>query len=188
TASAETWFSVFDQVREALAARRAPPRSKARVPTADFYAESYLRPRTARSAGVLDLRRPDRTTVVAVPERLGDGSLSPCAYIRLLQPLDHPAIGGGMEVVLAKPEEALRYRADILATQRYAVEDTEMADRLVAHCRRQGMRLLYDLDDDLIGIPADHPDAAVLRPRAALIARMVRDADAVWTSTAPLGA
>src|SRR6185312_4202772 len=48
--------------------------------------------------------------------------------------------------------------------------------------------LLYDLDDDLIGIPADHPDAAVLRPRAALIARMVRDADAVWTSTAPLGA
>jgi GT2 family glycosyltransferase/glycosyltransferase involved in cell wall biosynthesis len=186
TAPAEAWLGVFDQVRDALAARRAPPRSKARAPSPDFYAASYLRPRTARSAGVLDLRRPDRTTVVVVPERLEDGSLSPCAYIRLLLPLDHPAIGGGMEVVLAKPGEALRYRADILATQRYAVEDTETADRLVAHCRGQGMRLLYDLDDDLIGIPTDHPDAAVLRPRAGLVARMVRDADTVWTSTAPL--
>ncbi len=182
----EAWLETFDEVREALAAPRAPPRPKPRPPVADFYAESYLKPRTASAAGVLDLRRRDRTTVLVVPERLNDGSLSPCAYIRLLLPLDHPAIGGGMEIVLAKPEEALRYRADILATQRYAVTDAETADRLVAHCRTEGIRLLYDLDDDLIGIPPDHPDADILRPRAGLVARMVRDADAVWTSTAPL--
>jgi glycosyltransferase involved in cell wall biosynthesis len=184
-APAETWLRIFDEVREAVVARRAP-RPKARPPIVDFYAQSYLRPPTAPAIGVIDLRRHDRTTVLVVPERLGDGSLSPCAFIRLLLPLDHPAIGGGMEVVLAKPSEALRYRADILVTQRYAVPDIQSADRLTAHCRAQGMRLLYDLDDDLIGIPADHPDADVLRPRAELVARMVRDADAVWTSTAPL--
>jgi GT2 family glycosyltransferase/glycosyltransferase involved in cell wall biosynthesis len=183
---AKAWLGVFDEVRQALATRRTSRRPEARVPIPDFYAESYLRPRAARATGMLDLRRRDRTTVVVVPERLEDRSLSPCAYIRLLLPLDHPAIGAGMEVVLATPEEALRYRADILVTQRYAVRDAETADRLVAHCRQQRMRLLYDLDDDLIGIPTDHPDAAALRPRAGLVARMVRDADAVWTSTVPL--
>jgi glycosyltransferase involved in cell wall biosynthesis len=88
-----------------------------------------------------------------------------------------------MEIVLVRPAEALRYRADILATQRCAIPESEP---LTAHCRAQGMPLLYDLDDDLIDLPPDHPDAALLRPRAALVARMVRDADAVWTSTAPL--
>ncbi|HST76255.1 MAG TPA: glycosyltransferase [Acetobacteraceae bacterium] len=185
-APAEAWLRILDEVREALAGLRAPPRPKPRRPTADFYADSYLRARTARAPKVLDLRRHDRTTVVVVPERLDDGSLSPCAYIRLLLPLDHPGIGRGMEVVLATPEEAMRYRANILATQRYAVADSATADRLVAHCRSQGMRLLYDIDDDLIGIPPDHPDAETLRPRAGSVARMVREADVVCTSTAPL--
>ncbi len=186
-APVEAWLRTFEAVRESLAARRPPPRPKVRRPVADFYAEAYLQPLAtpAVQSGVVDLRRRDRTAVVVVPERLGDGSLSPCAYIRLLLPLDHPAIGGGMEIVLAKPAEAMRYRADILATQRYAVAET---DRLTAHCRALGMSLLYDLDDDLIGLPPDHPDAAVLRPRAELVARMVRNADAVWTSTAPLRA
>jgi hypothetical protein len=42
------------------------------------------------------------------------------AYIRLLQPLDHPAIGGGWDIVLA--DAGLRFHiAPTSLSQRYAV-------------------------------------------------------------------
>ena len=59
----------------------------------------------------------------------------------------------------------------------------EAAEALVAHAKRTGAVLIYDLDDDLTNIPANHPDAAVLRPRARVVRRMLEKADAVWLST-----
>ena len=55
----------------------------------------------------IDLRRDDRLSVVVIPERFPGGALTPCSYIRLLQPLDHPAIGGDFDIVLAEADEAL---------------------------------------------------------------------------------
>ena len=136
----------------------------------------------------VDLRRDDRISVVVIPERFAGGALTPCAYIRLLQPLDHPAIGGDFDIVLADAEEALNYRADIIVTQRYAVPDLDAADALIRHCRGHGITLLYDLDDDLRHIPREHPDARLLRPRARVVSRLVRGADAVWVSTPALAA
>ncbi len=186
------WLERFDEVRQDLTTRRTPPRAKARTPVPDFYADSYLRhdrpPLVASpgTAGVIDLRRPGRTTVVVIPERLGEETISPCGYIRLLQPLDHPAIGGELDTIVADAKEALRYRGDIVACQRYSVANLVLADRLVEHCRRQEMPLLYDLDDNLMEVPSDHADAAVLRPRAEVVNRLVRQADAVWVSTPAL--
>jgi len=137
---------------------------------------------------LIDLRRSGRVSVVVVPERLGGGALSPCAYIRLLLPLDHPAIGGDWDVVVADARQALRYRADIIATQRYAVPDPAAAEALARHCRATGARLVYDLDDDLLNIPRTHPEAALLRPRAKTVARLVRSADALFVSTEALAA
>jgi glycosyltransferase involved in cell wall biosynthesis len=123
-----------------------------------------------------------------MPERFDNGALTPCAYIRLLQPLDHPAIGGDFDIVLADAAEALNYRADIMVTQRDAAADAATADALIRHCRTHGITLLYDLDDDLRHVPRDHPDAPALRPRARLVSRLVRGADAVWVSTPALAA
>ena len=123
-----------------------------------------------------------------MPERLGGGALSPCAYIRLLLPLDHPAIGADWDVVVADARQALSYRADIVATQRYAVPDPAAAEALASHCRATGARLVYDLDDDLLNIPRAHPEAALLRPRAKTVARLVRSADALFVSTEALAA
>jgi len=222
----------------------APPgtaRTAARRPVADFYAHDYAAPlHVPRGAPLgaplaapavrrheIDLRQPGRLSVVVVPERLHNGALSPCAYIRLLQPLDHPAITGGIsggmpsgsqggtqsgaqsgtlngtadgtrpgtqgairttgiDVVMAEAHELSRFRADIVATQRYAIPDLAAADALAARCRETGARLLYDLDDDLLHIPPDHPEARMLRPRARTVARMLHHADAVWVSTPSL--
>ena len=181
----------------------------ARRTVADFYARDYAAPLRAPAVRrrEIDLRQSGRISVIVVPERLANGALSPCAYIRLLQPLDHPAIAEGVptrvnaglaggnqagipgginlaiDMVMAEAHEVSRLRADIVATQRYAIPDIATADALAARCRETGARLLYDLDDDLLHIPRDHPEASVLRPRAPVVARMLRHADAVWVST-----
>jgi hypothetical protein len=78
------------------------------------------------------------------------------------------------------------YDVDIIVTQRYALPDLEAADALAGHARRTGAVLVYDLDDDLLNIPRDHPDAAELQPRAEVVRRMLDVADAVWVSTQSL--
>ena len=188
-ASIEEWIATFDKVRRELARGRKPPTGKPRKPVADFYRDQYVRPSAVRDDGALvDLRRDGRVSVVVIPERFSGGALTPCAYIRLLQPLDHPAIGGEWDIVLADADEALSYRADVFVTQRYAVPDLDAADALIRHCRDHDITLLYDIDDDLRHIPRDHPDAGLLRPRARLVSRLIRGAGAVWVSTPALAA
>ena len=186
-ASADEWIATFDKVRGELTRRRKPPAGKPRKPVPEFYREHYIRPPAISSGGdLVDLRRSGRISIVVIPERFPGGALTPCAYIRLLQPLDHPAIGGEWDIVLADAESALAYRADIFVTQRYAVEDIDAADALIRHCRDHRITLLYDLDDDLRHIPRDHPDAVLLRPRARVVSRLIRGAGAVWASTPAL--
>jgi GT2 family glycosyltransferase/glycosyltransferase involved in cell wall biosynthesis len=187
-ATTETWLSVFREVRVALG--RAPPKPTPRRAVTDFYARDYAAPLAAPAVRrrILDLRQPGRVSVLAIPERMPNGALSPCAYIRLLQPLDHPAIADGMDVVMVEAHEAARFRADVVATQRYAIPDAEAADALAAHCQATGARLVYDLDDDLLHIPSDHPEADILQPRARTVGRMLHHADAVWVSTPQLAA
>ena len=188
-ASTEEWLAMFDTVRGELTRQRRPTAGTPRKPLADFYRADYVRPPVMRSSsGLVDLRREGRVSVVVVPERFPSGALTPCGYIRLLQPLDHPAIAGDWDIVLADADTALSYRADIIVTQRYAAPDLEAANTLIRHCRDHGITLLYDLDDDLRHIPHDHPDAKLLRPRARIVSRLIRGASAVWVSTAALAA
>ncbi len=122
--------------------------------------------------------------MVVVPERYETtGVPTPCAYIRLLQPLHHPLAAAGLEVTVARPEEALDLRADILLTQRHAIPDLAAAEALARHCRKSGMTLVYDLDDDLLHIPPDHADAAELHGRTAVVRELLARANAVWVST-----
>ncbi len=199
----EAWRAAFAALRDQIARTQMPPKSPRRRQEADFYEADYIAPLKAhaaeaarrdagprdagpRDAGPRDLRRPGKLAVILVPERLAGGVLSPCAYIRLALPLDHPEIAAAIEVTHASPEEALHLRADVIATQRYAITDIDMAAALGAHCRQFGMRLVYDLDDDLLAIPPGHPEAALLGPRSAAVARMLDEADQVSVSTPAL--
>ena len=182
----EDWLALFGQVRGALKAQRGAATAP-RAPAADFYATAYLAAPGA-PRGLRDLREPSRTSVVVIPERLDGRVISPCAYIRLLQPLDHPAIGGGLDIVVARAEEALDYRCDLILTQRYGVPDLATANALAKHARETGAALVYDLDDDLLNVPPAHADATELRPKARVVERMLRLATEVWVSTEALAA
>ena len=147
--------------------------------------------RTAAVGG----RRPDRSaapgriSVVVIPERFRNGALTPCAYIRLMQPLDHLATAADFDIILADAEvgNALprrHHRHAALCCARC----WKPAEALLRHCREHGIALLYDLDDDLLHVPRDHPDAVAAAVGAQRVSRMVRGAGAVWVSTAALAA
>ncbi len=186
TLDTRPWLAAFEAVQ---ATTRVPRMVRRRTKVTDFYGESYLVPSPKRGCdGLIDVRRPGRVAVVVVPERYESGALTPCAYIRLLLPLTHPSLAEDLEIVLADARSALRYRADVIVTQRHAVVDTAAADALTAHAKETGAALVYDLDDDLLHIPRSHPDADVLRPKGAVVRRLLRQADQVFVSTDALAA
>ncbi len=95
---------------------------------------------------------------LSFPETFEDGSSTPCAHIRLLRPLDHPGCGRwAVGHAGRRRRRVSRYRADVIVTQRHAVPSIAAAEALAAHAKRTGATLIFDLDDDLLTIPPDHP-------------------------------
>jgi GT2 family glycosyltransferase/glycosyltransferase involved in cell wall biosynthesis len=145
TLDPRAWLKAFDTVAEAPRTRRGkkPPAwlvpglntpegpDASRVPAATGVHDGMR-----RREGLVDPRVKGATSVVVIPETFDDGSFTPCAYIRLLRPLDHPGAGRGLTMTVADPVTALRYRADIIVTQRHAVGTLAAAEALVAHAQR----------------------------------------------------
>ena len=188
----EAWMAAFTAL--ARAERAAPtPRGRrpASLPAArpGFLDGAYQAPlafpvaRAPKSRGLTDLRVPGRHAVILVPERLDIGVLSPCAYIRMLLPLTHPAAGRDIEVTLATAEEALFLQADLMLAHRYAVPDRAAATALLAHASHRRMPFIFDLDDNLVELPPDHPEAERLGRRAATVTTLLAGADRVQVST-----
>ncbi|HEX2941484.1 MAG TPA: glycosyltransferase [Rhodopila sp.] len=174
------WIALFDRIRTELR-RGHSGRVPRRTPQPDFYAREYLATSAVRT------RTPrKRPRVAIVPERFENGLLTPCAYIRLVQPLCHPAVGADFDVVLRDVHDVLLDDVDVIITQRFAPPDQPSAGRLIAHARACNATLIYDLDDDLLNIPRNHPDAAELRPLASVARAMLKAADMVWVSTQSL--
>ena len=171
--------------------RKTPvvPEGGAAPPSADFYAETYQAPLLGKGSGragagtIADLRKPGRIAVVLIPERLDIGTMGACAYIRALLPLTHPGIAGDVDITLADAGEALRLRPDLFFLHRHAVPDDAQAEALLAHAAKLGAPVIYDLDDDLVDVPADHAEAGRLLARRAAVLRLLAGATAVHVST-----
>lgn len=192
------WQAAFAAIAAALRGKAKLPAAKAQAGARKlpgrFYPDAYLAPlapapalaRPAVRQSTLDLRRRGRIAAVLVAETYADGTLTPCGHIRLLLPLEHLAGQAPLDLTLATPEEALRYRPDLLITQRHAPATAAAARALIGHAKAAGAKLVYDLDDDLADLPRDHADAATLRPLAPMVRALLGGADTVWVSTAAL--
>lgn len=171
------WAALFRKIAATLEGAPLPPVVPVRRAIADFYASNYLAP-PPKVAIV-----PRERAVAVVPERYNTGTPTPCGYIRLVQPLSHPATSAGGRLLLADSRSVLDYRPDVIVTQRHAVPSVEAAETLIDHARRSGIALVYDLDDDLLTVPPRHANAAELRPLAGVVRLMLERADFVWVST-----
>jgi glycosyltransferase involved in cell wall biosynthesis len=168
-ATTQDWLAAFDAVRMRLRARERPPHIPRPAPRSVFYETHYLNPEETKPA------RRTKPRIAVLPERLENGALTTNAYVRLLQPLDHPSVAEAFEVLLVDAETVFGCTADIIVTQRHAIQDAATADLLRAYVRQIGGALIFDLDDDLVvsGNPA----------RTAAVRRMLTVADTVWLST-----
>lgn len=153
----------------------------------DFYVNQYVAPvGNVKIFSSIDVRKQGRINVLAVIETLPNGMPTPCAYIRIVLPLQHDRLHDIVTVRFVKAEEVTNYTADILITHRTAMSTIEAIDRMTDHCREVGMKLIYDLDDDLISLSKDHPEAEFYENLKAPILRLLVCADRVWVSTSVL--
>ncbi|WP_141400390.1 glycosyltransferase [Magnetospirillum sp. 15-1] len=189
--SAERMLERFEAVAHAVRHNRPPmPPQGQPAREAAFY-HCYLLPATQRQE-VRDLRRPGRISVMAVLEThvpLAAGMLGnlpdPCGYIRGLLPLrnqqDH------MDVHFVDEDEIPNFVAHVVFTQRTAIRQAELARKAIAHCRRHGIRIVYDIDDALFDVHSSaEADHASYGDRLGGAFQLVCNADVVTVSTPPL--
>jgi len=157
----------------------------------NFYETDYLISQqpveTPCEQNLYSLKQKGHTSVLVLPDRRSDGAVSPCGSIRLVQPFD--LLGSVSRDLMFEQVDAksvFHRIADILVCQRHVFSNLADADRLIEHCHKHRIRLVYDLDDDLVNIPDNHPEVNHLRKLAPVVIKLLRAADVVWVATPAL--
>ena len=125
----------------------------------------------------------DVNSVIIVAEMLGSHP-SPCGYIRLMIPLASCIPDPSFR--FASPEASLHYRAKNIITQRLAFSNRTNLDGLLKKVGEENCRLIYDLDDDLLGLNQDHGEADHYDQMKDLVTDCIKNASEVWVSTTML--
>ena len=148
----------------------------------EFYENEYLHAsKNTISKGIIDIRVPGQIVALVLVENVGIQP-SPCAYIRLILPLIRER-GDKFDLRWVTIENMTHYAADVLICQRTEITSITDIDKVVAHCRENNIRIVYDLDDMLLALPEDHPEKAIYEPKSAAVFRWINEADQVWVST-----
>ena len=131
-------------------------------------------------------RRGSKKRVLALLSAFNERQLQAGAYIRVLQPLTHPGIATEIDLCPTDLKTCLTVNSDAVIVQRTAVPDHEQAMRLIEHCARNKVRLIYETDDDLFHLPEDHPEAESYGNSIETAKLIAQNADAITVSTEPL--
>lgn len=112
-----------------------------------------------------------------------------CTYVRLLCPLSHPALAGKIELTHGTAEEIPD--CDLLVVDRHTLWPYERQldgfVRVLSRCRKGGVPVIYELDDNLLDLHRDEPWETY--PGDALrgvVAFLARQADGMIVSTSAL--
>jgi GT2 family glycosyltransferase/glycosyltransferase involved in cell wall biosynthesis/2-polyprenyl-3-methyl-5-hydroxy-6-metoxy-1,4-benzoquinol methylase len=192
TADATKLSRAFETVRSDLEKKIESRLDCSRKVTChDFYGNEYLfaskKIDTTLEKNIRSLRRDGYISILVLPDRRSDGTVSPCGAIRLVQPFD--LLGTMVDDFLIEQVDTravFNRTADILVCQRHAFGTLADVDRLIEHCRKYKMCLVYDLDDDLVNIPENHPEATYLQQLVPIVVRLLKAADKIWVSTPEL--
>ena len=158
---------------------------------ASFYDNEYLAPLTPKEQTpnhLIDLRRPGVFTLATLLQTVSlhtPGTVKrnpdPCGYIRGLLPMC--TIGDNLATHMVDADSANSVITDALFVQRTAIPFQESAETLLSHCRRHGIRIVYDIDDNLFAIPPSHCDYAAYEDKLKAAFVVLKAADLVTVST-----
>ena len=124
--------------------------------------------------------------IVCVLDSHQRGWPTACGYIRLILPLSTPEARRQFDIHFVAADEVDLIDADAVIVQRLAFTSDAAIDGLLTRCRRSGARLIYEIDDDLLGIANDHTEYEYYSHTAHRIRRLIDAADEVWVSTEAL--
>ena len=136
---------------------------------------------------VVEPRGDREMTVVAYA---ADPWESACPALRLSGPCEMAGIallqGAGWDGETLEVRPELVDEADLVVMQRDFPRFVEAYAQVVTRARRLGKPIVYDLDDLLYDLPADHADVRHYRPARMAMLLAVAQADAVTVSTPAL--
>ncbi len=90
---------------------------------------------------------------IAALVALHNGEPSASASIRLILPFQHPTLAEKINFEIYTTYEYLfNVESDIIVVQRHMLPTQEAAQKLVDYCKKQGIKLIYEIDDDLYNI------------------------------------
>lgn len=156
----------------------------------DFYPDTYLAGGVGKFGDSHDTfpagHQGGKLRVTVIPEIGDDGDFTPCAYIRLLLPLDYLHHLGLIRLTVASKHTAHLQEFDLLFCQRTSSCDLGEAESILASTRNSGKRLFYDIDDNLLDIDESHPEYRALSRNASVVRAFLEGASAVFCSTEEL--
>lgn len=150
-----------------------------------FYHSQYLNPQLS-TASVLSANRKKILILGETTGRGFDFYPSPCAYIRLLFPLEvarkkldfHLDFGGLSYLGSTK--------YDAVIVQRTVVRTDESLQQLLRAKRSLGFKLLFEIDDLLFDLDKSHDEKKIYDSFAPVIKELIKHADLVVASTPKL--
>jgi hypothetical protein len=121
--------------------------------------------------------------ILVIPERYGL-NISGCGWIRLIHPYKNLSFTEGYDMRVGSWKVNKNWKPDVIVTQRIVASPESLQS--LEECISSGTKLIFDLDDDLINIPSEHPDYKEYIKFSDPIRHFVERADIVTVSTAHL--
>lgn len=159
------------------------------VPAAEPASPGTILPNTFYEQEYLQFDDADRLgdDLVIVPEMLGTIP-SPCSYLRLLGPLFGTPFTDVLNVRVGTFDGLINNPPAVAVVNRIPTDDFSKLEAVLSSLKRNGVKLVYDLDDMLMELPDSHPEKQFYEAKEIIVRKLIRAADVVWVSTPPLKA
>lgn len=118
--------------------------------------------------------------ILIIPEMYGP-HISGCGWIRLIHPYSQFSTMDDFSLRVGSWDAIKSWMPDVVVTQRIVANLNNLKN--LEGCLQKGIKLIFDLDDDLLNIPSEHPDFLHYQDFKDPIQQFIESASRVTIST-----
>lgn len=115
---------------------------------------------------------------------------NPATYIRIISPYFHECIQEKFYIEFIDIEKFTNYigKIDILVISRMVIkkENNDIIDEIISLCKRNNIKVVFEIDDDLFNIDKNHVDYSYYKYILPLIYKTANNSNLIITSTVNL--
>jgi len=104
-------------------------------------------------------------------------------YIRHYQPFTHPLFLDKFDFTAVNMDEVFNLDTDILVVPRVTLAGEKIAYKLLDHCQKNGIKTVYETDDNLFDLPLNHLESAKYKTAMPAAKLFAENADLIITSS-----